>query len=61
MSTTTSVATNSQSAKTFASMPVTFCWKITSMIPSAIPTGIVNQRMRMRATIAINSALTSTG
>ena len=61
VSTTTSVATNSQSANTFASAPVTFCWKITSTMPSAMPTGTVSHRIRMRAIMAMRSAFTSTG
>ena len=59
--TTTSVARKIQSEKTLASMPVTFCWKTTSTIPSAIPTGIVSQRIRMRAIMATSSAFTRSG
>ena len=40
---------------------MTFCWKITSTMPSAMPTGTVSHRIRMRAIMAMRSAFTSTG
>ena len=55
-STTTNVATNSHSSVTPRSLGSTFCWRITSTIPTPMPATSVTGRLRMRAMRATTSA-----